>query len=370
MNAIERALRTRNLLWFNFLFWLLFCLFEVIKTMSFTQLFEFQFKITSLIQWPISSYLAYWLLSFVVFQLYVYSRKLNRRRFFVIHLVLGALFGLLHKIFTPVITILLERLILNETTISFDILIQRVANTWYDVILSITVYWLMIIVLSAINYYRKFQDQVDRRSELESELSAAHLKTMKMQLHPHFLFNAFNTIAMMVRKNKQEEAIKMISSLSDMLRQSLGKETSQFVKLEEEINLLKNYLAIESQRYKDRITIKWNIDETLNIMEVPSFILQPIVENAFKHGVSKNLGHTTLEICSRKFNRGIELEIFNTGSKLPENWEFQKDKGIGLANTSARLMELYKKDIRFLITEKEDGVSIVLRLPLRGSINN
>ena len=186
-----------------------------------------------------------------------------------------------------------------------------------------------------------------------------------MQLHPHFLFNAFNTIAMMVRKSKQEEAIKMISSLSDMLRQSLSKETSQFVKLEEEIKLLKNYLAIESQRYKDRITINWDLDNSLNSFEVPSFVLQPIVENAFKHGISRNLGHSTLEISSRRSKNGIELEIFNTGSNFPENWEFQKDKGIGLANTSTRLMELYNKDIRFLITEKEDGVSVLLHLPVR-----
>ncbi len=365
MNSIERVLRTKNLLLFNFLFWLSFCLFEIIRTFSFTNTFNYEFSPAYLIQWPISSYLTYWILSLAVFQGYVATRNLYKGRFFAIHIIPGIIFGIIHKFLTPVIGILLERLFYSEETLEFSQLIPLSKRTWYDVLLSIAIYWMILIVLSGINYYRKFQDQFDKRLELESELSASHLKSMKMQLHPHFLFNAFNTIAMMIRKSKKDEAIDMISSLSDMLRQSLKKETSQFVRLEEEISLLKKYLAIESQRYKDRITIMWDLDDRLNKLEVPGFILQPIVENAFKHGISKNLGHSVLKINTRKINKGIELEIFNSGSKLPPNWEFQKDKGIGLSNTSARLMKLYKKDIRFLITEKKNGVSVLLQLPIR-----
>ena len=370
MNSIERTLRTKNLLWFNFLFWLLFCAFAIINSFSFAQSFDFQFNAKYVIQWPIASYLTYWILSLGVFQGYSYSSNLQRSRFFTIHVISGIIFGLLHKLFSPVIAILLERLFFTEYRLTFSELLPLSVKTWYDIFLSIAIYWMIIIVLFGIHFYRKFQDQFNKRLELESALSASHLKTMKMQLHPHFLFNAFNTIVMMIRGNKNNEAINMISSLSEMLRQSLGKETSQFVRLDEEISLLKNYLAIESQRYKDRITIKWNLDEELNKFEVPSFILQPIVENAFKHGISRNLGHSVLEIYSRRKGDCIELEIFNTGSKLPNNWEFQKDKGIGLANTSARLMELYKKDIRFLIKEKDDGVSVILQLPFRDSVSN
>jgi two-component system LytT family sensor kinase len=365
MNRIERALRTKNLLWLNFLFWSLICLFDVIRTISYTQLFDLEFKASSLIQWPISSCIVYWILSFAVFQGYVSSRDLHKNRFFIFHMLAGVIFGLVHKFLTPVIAILLGRLLLSEYTVSFFQLLPHIFETWYDIILPIGIYWMIILVLFGINYYRKFQDQLSARMELEAELSAAHLKTMKMQLHPHFLFNAFNTIVMMIRGKKQEEAINMISSLSEMLRQSLGKETSQFVVLDEEISLLKNYLAIESQRYKDRLTINWHLDESLNKLAVPSFVLQPIVENAFKHGISNNLGHSVLEISTQRKDDYIELEVFNTGSKLPDNWEFQKDKGIGLANTSARLMKLYKEEIRIIITEKEEGITVGLRLPIR-----
>ncbi len=368
MNAIERALRTKNLLWFNFIFWSLLCLFEIIKTFSFTQYFDYQYNTLYLFQWPISTYLTYWVLSFAVFPGYVATFNLAKTRFYTIHAISSLIFGIIHKLLTPVIAILLDRLFFENEIMSFDKLVPLYVSTWYDVPLSIAVYWMILIVLVSINYYRKFQDQFNQRLELESELSASHLKSMKMQLHPHFLFNAFNTIAMMVRKNKKEEAVNMISSLSEMLRQSLKKETTQFVLLEEEISLLKKYLSIESQRYKDRITIEWDLDEQLNKLEVPNFILQPIVENAFKHGISKNLGHSLLKIQSRIKNGRIELVIYNSGSKLPDNWEFQKDKGIGLANTSTRLMKLYKKDIRFLIKEKKDGVSVILHLPIRETI--
>lgn len=368
MNTPERALRTKHLLWYNFLMWLLFCTLELVKTISFSQQLEFQYDTSNFLQWPIAPFLSWWMLSVGVIHGYISSNRLKKSHFFLLHTIYSILFGILHKLLAPIVAVLLDRLFFIYGTLSFDRLIPSSISTWYDVILSISVYWTIIGLLAWLNYYRNAQVQIGMRMELEAELSASHLKRMKTQLLPHFLFNAFNTIVMMIRKSKADEAINMISSLSDMLRQSLKKETSQFVRLEEEINLLKSYLAIESQRYKDRVTITWNLDPKLNKLVVPSFILQPIVENAFKHGISKNLGRSVLHIATKRNKENIELEIFNSGSTLPVNWEFQKDKGIGLANTSSRLMSLYKKDIRFLITEKEEGMSVMLQLPVKENI--
>lgn len=367
MNVLERTLRTKNLLWFNFIFWLLACLLEVVKIYSIRPVFEFTFNYSALIQWPVSAYITYWILSNAAFQAYLYTHHFKRRQFLSVHLLLALFFGLIHKFLSPIIAILLGRLFITDYSFSFSEFFTHSFDTWFDVVLSIPFYILIIVVLAVISHYRKYQDQTNKRSELEAELSTAHLQTMKMQLHPHFLFNAFNTIVMMIRTSKHQEAINMITSLSEMLRKSLEKETLQFVKMDEEVGLLKNYLDIESQRYKDRLTITWNLDAALNSFEIPSFVLQPIVENAFKHGVSRNINHSVLEISSRMKGENIELEVFNSGSQLPNNWEFQKDKGIGLANTSARLMELYEKDIKFIITEKKDGVSVVLQLPIRKS---
>jgi len=198
---------------------------------------------------------------------------------------------------------------------------------------------------------------------LEGELGKAQLNSMKMQMNPHFLFNAFNTIAMMVRQKKNDETVDMIGGLCDMFRLSLNKESKQFVPLSNELELIRKYLAIESLRYQDRLTITWKIDENVLNEEVPNLVLQPIVENAFKHGISKTLDKAQLDISIQEEMQYIIIEVFNTGSGLSGEWELQKDKGIGLSNTIDRLLKLYKEGFKFLIKEKDDGVSIILKLP-------
>jgi LytS/YehU family sensor histidine kinase len=199
---------------------------------------------------------------------------------------------------------------------------------------------------------------------MEHQLSRAQLKSLKMQLNPHFLFNAFNTISMMVRQERGKTAVKMISGLSDMLRHSLVAEPKQFVSLNEEIDLIEKYLLLESERYKDRLDIEWDLDEKLLDVQVPSLILQPIVENAFKHGISKNMSRSLLKISIRKENQTLILEVYNTGSFLPINWDINKNKGLGLANTINRLVKLYQKDYKIQISEKEKGVAVKVRIPL------
>jgi LytS/YehU family sensor histidine kinase len=183
-------------------------------------------------------------------------------------------------------------------------------------------------------------------------------------IRTHFLFNAFNTIAMMVRQKKSDAAVEMIGGLSDMFRMSLNKESRQFVKLKDEIELLKKYLAIESVRYQDRLSVIWDIDENTLKYQVPNFVLQPIVENAFKHGISKSLDQATLGIYTRKEASHLILEVFNSGAAFSSTWELQKDKGIGLSNTIDSLLNLYKEDFKFLINEKDNGVSVVLKIPV------
>jgi LytS/YehU family sensor histidine kinase len=169
---------------------------------------------------------------------------------------------------------------------------------------------------------------------------------------------------MMVRQGKGETAVGMISGLSDMLRHSLVNEPKQFVTLEEEIDLVEKYLMLESERYKDRLTINWEIDPSLSKLLVPSLILQPIVENAFKHGISKNIGKSILQISVKEEDQLLTLEVFNTGSYLPINWDINKNKGLGLANTINRLIKLYKKDYKIQITERDQGVAVLVKIPV------
>lgn len=370
MNAIERTLKTENLLWYNFFFWLGICVFEIFKTFSFTDGFGYDFELKYLIRWPVSVYLTFWLLSFLVFRGYIASRTLKIRPFIIVHLFSGLAFGAIFWILSPLIGLLLERLLLEAETLTIKSILKAAKHRIFDILFGVIVYWGIMTVLIGINYYRKFQDQYAKAIDLEKQLRISQLKSMKMQLQPHFLFNAFNTITMMVRQKRNKEAVSMITNLSDMLRQSLSKETIQFVRLSEEIDLLKKYLSIESERYKERLKIEWELDEGLGNYMVPSLVLQPIVENAFKHGISKNIDTSLLKISTSRTGDNMILEVFNSGSVLPANWSFRVDKGIGMANTSARLMKLYKEDFKFLINEKEKGVSVALHLPIRNGSEN
>lgn len=364
MTGIERTLQLKNFLIYNFVFWLMLCLWEIIQTLDFTINFNLAFKYEYLIRWPVSEYLGYWILSYMIFELYRYSSKFKKIIFLVFHAFCSLFFSIIHKILTGVSGLLLERLLLENETKTWQEIIELWGKTYFDLLGGVFIYWLVLIILLGLDYYRQFNDQNTRRLELESELGKAHLKTMKMQMNPHFLFNAFNTIAMMVRQKRSEEAIEMIGGLSDMFRLSLNKEVKQFVSLKEEVELLKKYLAIESQRYRDRLTVSWEIDEECLDCKVPNFVLQPIVENAFKHGISKTLGKAQLIIKLYRDKNQLIIEVFNTGRGLSANWELQKEKGIGLSNTIDRLLGLYKNDFRFLIKEKDTGVSIILKLPL------
>jgi sensor histidine kinase YesM len=260
-------------------------------------------------------------------------------------------------------SILLERLFLKEASLTWGELFGQWLETAFDIFAGMGIYWLVLLILLALDYYRKFREQYAHVLDLEKDLNRAQMNALQMQLRPHFLFNAFNTIAMMIRQKKNDSAIDMITSLAEMFRFSLRKNTGQFVTLEEEIGFLKKYLAIESVRFGDRLTIDWQIDPDSKSAKVPSFILQPIVENAFKHGLSHSQGNVSLRISSKTLEDLISLEIFNSGPNLPENWELNKEKGIGISNTIDRLMKLYENKFRFIINQKEDGISMELRIP-------
>lgn len=365
MTGIERTLQLKNFLIYNFVFWIVLCLWDINKAIDFSLNFDLEFDKSNLIRWPISRYLSYWMLSYLIFEFYQTSIQFKRVVFLFFNLLGSILFAGIHKVLSGITGLLLERLFMENETKTWRELIDLWTKSQFDLLGSILVYWLVLIIIIGLNYYRRFNEQNTKRLELEGELGKAQLKSMKMQMNPHFLFNAFNTIAMMVRQQKNDKAIEMIGGLSDMFRLSLNKESKQFVPLSNEVNLIEKYLAIESLRYQDRLSVQWDIDENVLNYEVPNFILQPIVENAFKHGISKTLNQAQLSISIKKDEEYITIEVFNTGSGLSGAWELQKDKGIGLSNTIDRLLKLYEDGFKFLINEKDNGVSVMLKLPKR-----
>jgi LytS/YehU family sensor histidine kinase len=189
-----------------------------------------------------------------------------------------------------------------------------------------------------------------------------------MQLHPHFLFNTLNGIVGLVRDNRNQAAVSMLVGLSDLLRHALEHSNRQEVELKEELNFIKLYLDIQQMRFSDRLQIELDIQPVTMKALVPNLILQPLVENALRHGIARSAASALVGIRSRIVDDSLELTVFDNGLGLSSDWQLKSSSGIGLANTAARLQQLYNADHRFDVRNREGGgVEVVIVIPLHQS---
>jgi len=187
-----------------------------------------------------------------------------------------------------------------------------------------------------------------------------------MQLHPHFLFNTLNNIVGLVRDNKNKAAVSMLVGLSDLLRHTLDHSARQEVELREELNFIKLYLSIQEMRFSDRLEVELNIDPATSRAMVPNLILQPLTENALRHGIGRSAESGLVGISSAVQDGHLRLTVYDNGPGLPDDWQLKVSKGIGLANTAARLQQLYDDNHQFDIRNRDGGgVEVVILMPLR-----
>ncbi|HEX8285439.1 MAG TPA: histidine kinase [Pyrinomonadaceae bacterium] len=230
---------------------------------------------------------------------------------------------------------------------------------------NLLVYAIIVVVSHAIDYYQRY-----REGELRA--SQAQLQALKMQLHPHFLFNALHSISALVHTDP-EAADKMIARLGDFLRLTLESSAAQVVPLRQEIEFLNCYLEIERIRFRDRLTTRIDVDPQVLDCRVPNLILQPIVENAIRHGVSQRTAPGHVEVRAERAGSSLRLEVRDNGRGLPEGATpaaapGTKGGGVGLANTRARLQRLYGAAYSFELANAPAGGAVVtLEIPLQGS---
>jgi len=215
----------------------------------------------------------------------------------------------------------------------------------------------------ALNFHRKYREGEIKAAQLETQLAQAQLQALKMQLHPHFLFNTLHTIAMLNLKDVKA-ANRMITRLSDLLRLTLDNVGMQEVSLKQELDFLKQYLEIEQIRFQDRLTVKMDIDpETLDAI-VPNLVLQPIVENAIRHGIAKRETDGRLELLARRENGALLLQVRDNGPGLLQNQFSGSNNGIGLKNTQARLERLYGTAQKMeLKSARDGGLEVSITIP-------
>src|SRR5436853_223145 len=197
---------------------------------------------------------------------------------------------------------------------------------------SLGIYLLVTFLAYAYNYYERFRRGELRASQLEAQLSQAQLQALKMQLHPHFLFNTLHSISALLHKDT-ESARKMISRLGDFLRLTLENSGSQEVTLEQEMEFLRCYLEIERIRFQDRLTTRVHVDADALDTHVPNLILQPIVENAIRHGIAPRSTPGEIEIHAKQEDGFLRIQVRDNGPGLPKNRNADSlfKKGLGLS---------------------------------------
>ena len=216
-------------------------------------------------------------------------------------------------------------------------------------------------------YYRKYQERELRASRLEAQLAQAQLKVLKMQLDPHFLFNTLHAVSSLMHEDV-EAADEVVTRLSDLLRLSLENVNEQEVTLKREMEFLEGYLAIQQTRFRDRLTVRMEIDPVSLDALVPNMILQPLIENAVTHGIASRLGNGEIRIRARRDDGVLRLEVFDNGPGPSGNRPAAVKKGLGISNTQARLEQLYGAAHRFELAEAAGGGTVVrLELPFRAS---
>ncbi|HSX62248.1 MAG TPA: histidine kinase [Tahibacter sp.] len=310
-----------------------------------------------------------WLLSFfiIVWSAWIVPTyvilRLTRRfpdhgfpaRVIAIHVVAANVIAVLHSLFEIAVMLWMR---------PYD----RMTSTWAEldlttflfahVPLNWILYCLILGSVLAFEYYQRYHERALRAAQLERSLGDAKLHALELQLRPHFLFNTLNAIAGLVRSQRNDQAVTMIAGLADLLRYSLDQAERQRVPLAEEITMLERYLDIEMVRFSDRLTCTIAIDAEAGRALVPNLILQPLAENAARHGIAKLAGPGSVSIEASRAGERLQLRIRNSGALASDIVE-----GIGIRNTRERLRALYGESAAFRLAAVDGGVLATLDLP-------
>jgi signal transduction histidine kinase len=241
----------------------------------------------------------------------------------------------------------------------------------YDLVSGAVAYWIIVSIQATKLYQQRFQERAHQAMQLElhaSELRAqvvqAQLSALKMQLQPHFLFNTLNAIVVLVRQEKELQAEEALTRLSDLLRAVLVDMEAQEVPLGRELVYLRLYLAIEQMRFPDRLQVHIDVEPSILSASVPHMALQPLVENAVRHGIAPRAEGGTITIRAKLVDEHLHLIVKDDGAGFSRAHS-ASGYGLGLTNLRSRLEQLYATHAQLLIDQCEVGASVSIKLPYR-----
>ena len=286
-------------------------------------------------------------------------RSQNRTRPILTHAVVSVLFSLVHMILFTIFLLLVNKwtgILVSKLPGGFEK--NLIPESWnlfrgiftLDFHIGIFVYWSILLICQAMDSSR-------RAAQLKSQLATAQLDALKMQLHPHFLFNTLNSISALLHQDV-EAADEMIGELGNFLRMTLKNQGGNEVGLQEELKFLDSYLQIQKIRFQDKLSVTFSVQPETLQARVPNLILQPIVENSIRYAISPRRDPGQIEVRAWRDNGRLHIQILDDGPGISNNGDEPK-KGIGLSNVRSRLEQLYGMDYVFKLSNRAEGGLIV-----------
>jgi signal transduction histidine kinase len=213
---------------------------------------------------------------------------------------------------------------------------------WFVAFVDPLVFAFLVAGGRAMGAYERGKQLELRKSQLEGQLAQAQLDALRLEIQPHFLFNTLNSVAALIRINDNAAALSMLLGLSDLMRETLSEPKGQLTRVDQEMRLIRKYIDLQRARFGDRLTVRYEIEPAAESIAVPTLLLQPLVENALRHGLASTARPCLITIGARIGPQGeLRLWVRDDGAGIPRGFDLQRHAGTGLRNTMARLGRLY-----------------------------
>ena len=279
----------------------------------------------------------------------------------IVHLLIATaivfLIGTLYDFYAPLID--------TAHATSVPLVTRAVRTFAFFFAVDSMLYWAILAFGIAAEESAQSRDREVQKSELAAQLAKARLSALKMQLHPHFLFNALHTVGALIRTGDRDTAVEVVARLGDLLRMMLASAMTQEVRLATELDFIRGYLEIEKIRFRDRLSVQWDLQSDVLDASVPHLILQPLVENALRHGIGPQERAGIVIIAAQAWNNVLELTVTDNGGGLTSSRPPDSAGGVGLENARLRLHQLYGTAASLEVTsEPRGGVRARIWLPL------
>jgi two-component system LytT family sensor kinase len=279
--------------------------------------------------------------------------------------VIGIALAIAHTLFVPLLAMWIQPFL----PFSYDFADLRYRWWFFALVDPLLVTLIIVGGRSVANYERTALLEV-RESQLEAQLARAQLDALRLEIQPHFLFNTLNSLAALIRANDNVAALSMLLSLSDLMRDTLDRTNKQMAPLGRELELIRKYVELQRARFGTRLQVRYQIDGAAERCEIPVLLLQPLVENALRHGIAPRAKGGQLVVgASIDSSELLRLWVSDDGVGLRPGFDLSRDAGTGLGNTRARLLHLYGSRAELAIRRQPGGGTVVeIAMPATGAV--